>query len=225
MQTSILRIKKVKASGLNFVSVERKEDGKYVKVTIHRGTVEAKNITNLPSIAPLSLNAAAILENKASLSLAVAFRYDKPQFSINGKIGKFNLPGLNTLVTAYSPAKIKQGTVDEITFSGTAFRTKATGTLKFLYHNLDIDLKLTDKKWQNSAIAFAANTYLNTNNPPAAGKPPRVVTYQVDRDMNKGGFNIILKSFLAGMKETMIMSKENKKAYKEVKKKWKLKGK
>jgi uncharacterized protein with ParB-like and HNH nuclease domain len=40
--------------------------------------------------------------------------------------------------------------------------------------------------------------------------------------MNKGGFNIILKSFLGGMKETMMMSKENKKAYKEEKKKWKL---
>jgi hypothetical protein len=220
-----LRIKIFKTTGLNFVSVERKEDGKTAKVTVQRGSVEVKNITNLPSTAPLSLNASAYLENKASLSLAVAYRYDKPQFSINGKIGKFNLPDLNSLVTAYSPAKINKGTVDEITFSGTAYRTKATGTLTFLYHNLDIDLKLTDKKWQNSAIAFAANTYLNTNNPPSAGKPPRIVAYQAERDMNKGGFNIILKSFLAGMKETMIMSKENKKAYKEVKKKWKLKGK
>jgi len=43
--------------------------------------------------------------------------------------------------------------------------------------------------------------------------------------MNKGGFNIILKSFFAGMKETMIMSKENKKAYKQEKKKKKLLGK
>ena len=67
-------------------------------------------------------------------------------------------------------------------------------------------------------VAFAANTYLSTNNPPSAGIPPKVVNYKVDRDMNKGGFNIILKSFLSGMKETMIMSKENKKAYKEQKK-------
>jgi len=44
------------------------------------------------------------------------------------------------------------------------------------------------------------------------------VKYQVERDMHKGEFNIILKSFLAGMKETMMMSKENKQDYKEKKK-------
>jgi hypothetical protein len=41
----------------------------------------------------------------------------------------------------------------------------------------------------------------------------------VDRDMNKGGINILLKSALTGLKETIIMSKENKKAYKKEKKK------
>jgi hypothetical protein len=69
-------------------------------------------------------------------------------------------------------------------------------------------------------VAFAANTYLSANNPPSAGIPPKVMKYQVQRDMNKGGFNVILKSFLSGMKETMIMSKENKKEYKKEKKKW-----
>ena len=97
--------------------------------------------------------------------------------------------------------------------------------MKFLYHNLDVDLKVTDKKWQNSVVAFAANTYLSTNNPPSAGLPPKVVHYEAVRDLNKGGFNPIIRSFLSGMKETMIMSKENKKAYKEEKKKWKLRGK
>jgi uncharacterized protein YaaN involved in tellurite resistance len=36
--------------------------------------------------------------------------------------------------------------------------------------------------------------------------------------MNKGFVNIIIKSVLSGLKETMIMSKENKKAYKKAKK-------
>jgi hypothetical protein len=167
----------------------------------------------------LTLSATAYIENKVLLNLDVAFRYDKPQFSINVKSGKFNLLDLNQLLLAYTPAKISQGTVDEITFSGTVFRTNSTGTMKFLYHDLNIDLKVADKKWQNSVVAFAANTYLSTNNPPSASLPPKVVQYKAERDLNKGGFNIILRSFLSGMKETMIMSKENKKAYKEDKKK------
>ena len=37
--------------------------------------------------------------------------------------------------------------------------------------------------------------------------------------MNKGFVNVIIKSVLNGLKETMIMSKENRKAHKEAVKK------
>jgi hypothetical protein len=217
-----MRIKSVKVTGAGFVNVERKEDGKYAKVIIQRGALEAANITNLPSKELLTLKLSGFVENKAPINLTAAFSYAKPQFTINCKVGKFNLPDLNQLLAAYTPANIKSGTVDEISFSGTVNRTTATGTMKFLYHNLNIDLKVADKKWQNSVVAFAANTYLSTNNPPSAGLPPKVVNYSAVRDLNKGGFNPIIRSFLSGMKETMIMSKENKKAYKEEKKRWKL---
>jgi len=220
-----INIKNIKVSGASFVNVERKEDGKSAKVQIQRGSLEAKNITNLPSKDMLTLSLAGFVENKAPISLVAAFSYQKPQFTINCKVGKFNLSDLNQLLAAYTPAKINKGTVDEITFSGVVNRTKATGTMKFLYHDLNVDLKVADKKWQNSVVGFAANTYLSTNNPPSAGLPPKIVHYEAVRDLNKGGFNPVIRSFLSGMKETMIMSKENKKAYKEEKKKWKLRGK
>jgi hypothetical protein len=35
--------------------------------------------------------------------------------------------------------------------------------------------------------------------------------------MNKGFVNVVIKSILNGIKETMIMSKENRKAYKKAK--------
>ncbi|NTW24949.1 MAG: hypothetical protein HGA37_09630, partial [Lentimicrobium sp.] len=216
-----MQVKSVKATGVSFVNVERKEDGKYAKVIIQRGALTAKNITNLPAGNLLSIKVSGYLENKVFLTLDAGFSYKKPQFNIKGKIGKSDLKDLNKLLAAYSPAAIKKGMIDEITFSGMVYRTHSSGTMKFLYHDLDVDLKLTDKNWQNSVVGFAANSYLNASNPPSPDKPPRVVTYHAERDMNKGGFNIILKSVLNGLKETMIMSKENKKAYKEEKKKWK----
>jgi hypothetical protein len=219
-----LMVKLVKATNVNLVNVERKEDGKTARVTVDRGTLGAKNITNLDPAGLLTLNASAYIEKKVLLNLNVAFSYATPRFSITVKSGKFNLLDLNQLLLAYTPAKISNGTVDEITLSGTAYRTNATGTMKFLYHDLNVDLKVAGKKWQNDVVAFAANTYLSTNNPASADLPPKVVQFKAERDMNKGGFNIILKSFLGGMKETMMMSRENKKAYKEEKKKWKLKG-
>lgn len=220
-----MRIKNIKATEVNFVNVERKEDGNYAKVQIHRGSLEAKNITNLSSADKLTVYLSGFVENKAPINMTAVFSYEKPQFSISCKVGKFNLPDLNKLLTAYTPANIKKGTVDEITFSGVVNRTSASGTMKFLYHDLDVDLKVAEKKWQNDVVAFAANTYLSTNNPASVGLPPKIVHYTAVRDLNKGGFNPIIRSFLSGMKETMIMSKENKKAYKEEKKKWKLRGK
>lgn len=213
-----LSVKLVSASEVNLVNVERKEDGKSAKVIVQRGKLEVKNITNLSTAGLLTLQASAYIENKVLIHLYAAYSYTKPQFSISVKAGKFNLLDLNQLLLAYTPAKISKGTVDQISLTGAVYRTTATGTMKFLYHDLSVDLKLTDKNWQNSVVGFAANTYLSTHNPPSAGIPPKVVKYQVERDMNKGGFNIILKSFLAGMKETMIMSKENKQDYKEKKK-------
>ena len=120
-----LNIKNIKASGVTFVNVERKEDGKYAKVNIQRGSLEAKNITNLSSKDMLTLKLSGFVENKAPISLTAVFSYQKPQFNINCKVGRFNLPDLNPLLAAYTPAKIKKGTVDEITFSGVANRTNS----------------------------------------------------------------------------------------------------
>jgi len=74
--------------------------------------------------------------------------------------------------------------------------------MKFLYHDLEVDLNLPKKaKWKNSVIAFAANTALNSSNPGSAKLPPRIVQFRAERNMNKGFINIIIKSLLGGLKE------------------------
>ena len=217
-----LVIKHLKATNVNLVNKELKPDGNYGQANINRATLNVENITTLPSHKPLTANANAYIENKAPANVSFSFSYDQPQFSIDGTVKQFNLSGLNTLIKSYTPASIEKGTVDEITFSINAYRTNASGTMKFLYHDLKVDLALQDKaKWKSSVLAFAANTYLDASNPGSANLPPRIVQFHVERDMNKGFVNIIIKSVLSGLKETMIMSKENKKAYKKAKKEMK----
>jgi hypothetical protein len=98
--------------------------------------------------------------------------------------------------------------------------------MKFLYHDLQLDLELKDQaKWKSDFLTSVGNALLSSSNPPSANKPPRVVQFTVERDMNKGFINIMIKSLLAGFKETMIMSKENRKAYKEEKKLFRKKNK
>ena len=214
-----LLIKQVTATNVNIVNNERKPDSTYARVNINRGTADVKNITNLPTKEVLSMKAGAYIENKVHFNLNLGFSYLKPEFSINGMFEKFDITDLNKVLEAYTPAKIKKGTVDKIEFSGIAKRTEATGTMKFLYHDLDVELQLEDKaKWKNSVLSFAANTVVASANPVSANLPPKIVEYRVERDMNKSFINITLKSALAGLKETVIMSKENRKTYKEDKK-------
>ncbi|HUM48153.1 MAG TPA: hypothetical protein PLD84_14580, partial [Chitinophagales bacterium] len=66
-------------------------------------------------------------------------------------------------------------------------------------------------------MAFAANTAVASSNP-APGQPARMVNFHMDRDMNKAFVNVVIKSILDGLKETIIMSKENREIQKEKKK-------
>jgi hypothetical protein len=212
-------IKQVKASNVSLVSKERKPDGSYGIANINRGTAEIKHITNLSSGEMLNIKADAYLENNAHFNVNLQFSYTEPQFSFDARINKLNLPDLNTLLQSFTPAKINKGTLDEMTFSGKAYRTNAAGTMKFLYHDLDIDLALKEQaKWKSSALSFAANTILPSANPHSDKVPARIVQFKVERDMNKGFINIILKSLFTGLKETMIMSKANRKEFREAKK-------
>jgi len=177
------------------------------------------NITNINTEQPLSMNLKAFIEDKVLVNLGLEFDYNKPQFSLKGSIPKFNLKDLSPLIESYVPVKINTGVVDEIEFSGTGYKTKADGTMKFLYHDLKIDIDLVEKaKWKSSVLSFAANTVVASSNPESENVPPKIVKYDFERDMNKAFVNVIIKSLLNGLKETVIMSKENKKTYKKAKK-------
>lgn len=216
---SPILIKQVKATNVTLTNEELKPDGTSAKVLIARVTAELKNITNLAPNEELTLHATAYLADKVHVKLGVSFSYFKPEFTFTGEMSRFNLTGLNPIIQAYTPAKFTNGTADEIKFSGIARRTSSSGTLKFLYHDLKVDLELHDQaKWKNSVITFGANTALHSNNPVSPTAPGREVMFHAERDMNKGFVNLIIKSILNGMKETMVMSKENRHDFNKAKK-------
>jgi hypothetical protein len=215
-----LYIRQVKATDVRLRNTERKPDSTYAEANITRASLSASNITNISVRNGLRMDADAYINDKARFTARLDFSYLKPQFEFSASVKPFELPDLNPLILAYTPAKINKGVCDEISFSGLALPTGARGTMKFLYHDLEIDLELHEQaKWKSAVIAFAANTVLNESNPVGADAPPRVVQFSVERDVTKGFVNVVIKSMLNGLKETMIMSKENRKAYQESKKK------
>lgn len=213
-----VRIKSVKVNHVNLVNEERKPDGSTAKVLISNGTAEVKNITNMAPNEELELSAKAYLAGKVETALNLKFSYSRPQFSFEGRLATFNLTHLNPIIKAYTPAEIRKGTADGITFSGVATLNASSGTLKFLYHDLEVDLMLQEQaKWKSSIVSFGANTVLISKNPISDNTPERSVHFTAQRDMNKGFVNLIIKSVLDGMKETMIMSKDNRREFNNLK--------
>jgi hypothetical protein len=215
-----LIVNQVRASHVNLVSREIKPDGVSAEANVNRGEVTVSNITNLQSGKPLSMQMEAYLEDTARFKVNLEFSYQHPEFNYSGSFVKFKLSSINQLITHYAPAKITDGTVDHINFSGIAKQKTASGTMKFLYHDLKIEAHLEKQPaWKNSILSVAANTVVPSSNPVTESAPPKVVDFQIERDMNKAFVNVVIKSALTGLKETVIMSKENRKAYNETKKK------
>lgn len=215
-----LYIRKVKATKVDLENTERKADSTEAVVTITKATLEVENITNRATNEKLVIRADAFIDGKVRFKTMLTFSYSKPQFGFEGNIGKFDLPDLNPLLQAYTPAKINKGVADEIVFKGLADETSASGTMRFLFHDLEVDLELQKKaKWISDLLAFTANTVLLSSNPISDNEQPREVKFSIQRNMNKGFVNVIIKSVLNGLKETMVMNKANRKAYKQNKKK------
>ncbi len=214
-----VHIKKTIISRAHLNSSEKKKNGETAKIVITNGQVTLDNFTNLIPNSALLLNASAYIEGKAKAHLHIAYSYDRPEIKFHGSVAEFNLPDLNRLLMSHTPASVSTGVCDKITFSGAASETAATGSFEFLYHDLSIDLKLHEKaQWKSSVLSFAWNTILNTNNPPSSKVPSRKVQFHIERNMNKGFLNVLIRSVLDGLKKTMVMDKENKAAYKEEKK-------
>lgn len=208
-------IREVIANNAGLVYSEIKEDGNPASARINDLNGTLTNITNRQPGSEFEIRAEAKIENAAKVHLYMTFDYDEPEFTYEVTVKSFELGELNNLIQAFSPAKVKSGKVDNISFHGKATKTNAIGEMTFLYHDLVVEMQLKEQvKWKNSVISFAANTVLPSNNPEKPEEPHKTVVFQVDRDMNKGFMNILMKSLFGGLKETVLPNKVNHKAHK-----------
>jgi hypothetical protein len=214
-----LTIKELKIEESVIEYQEKKTDGDLASVKIGRAGLSARNISNQMSNSSLSVELNGYLENKVPFDLGLEFSYKKPEFRFKGNLKPFELKDLNRVIEAFAPTSVKNGTVDAIHFSGNGYQRKASGDMEFLYHDLDLNIDLKKySKFKNALITFAANNYLNSSNPVSTDKAARIVKFDVERDCNKGFMNLIIKSVVSGLQETMLPSKENRKLNRDTKK-------
>ena len=215
-------IKNIKVANSDISVKIIQETGKQSAISINNLTLNVSNVQNRNKNEHLKISVAGEIESTIPFTAKLDFNYRYNHFKYSGSINKSNIKGIAKAVASFAPVKIHNGNIQSMKFSGVANKTSSSGKMTFAYTdiNLEIDRKVKGKntKFTNHLLSVAANSIIKSNNPSAPDMPLRKVLYTVDRDMNKGFVNILIKSVLEGMKESFVPSKENKKLYRKARK-------
>ena len=217
-----INIETVKANDIDIHFSAKQPNNLLSKINIDIDDALLNNVQNMKSNQKLELKAKGKVQHSVPFDIDILFDYSKDVFSFNGNIYKSDLSTLSKPIRSFIPVEIRSGIIKSMKFNGHASRTTSKGNMVFLYNDLNIEIqsnnKTKKKGFQNLLLSTAANTIMLSNNPAHAGAPPRKVKFEVARDMNRGFVNILIKSLLSGMKESLLPSKENRKQYKKVRK-------
>ncbi len=161
----------------------------------------------------LTANLAANLMGYGKLEVNLNF---DPADSANvlyykGSLGPMNLVNLNPATKPLGLIQFTNGIVTSLNFDMQAKTQKATGTLTFLYHDLNVVLLKQDEKKALSRMSFIsilANAFVLLRDNPTFGNPPRVVTVAFERPQNVSYLGLLWRSVYTGIKESIGLSTE-----------------
>lgn len=111
----------------------------------------------------------------------------------------------NPAIFPVAGLEFNSGVLDSLILKGSANTTYSSGTMKMLYHNLDLFVMKRGKHTKNTFLSWSINSFIRKNNPgKGVGKKPRVAIMFFERDMEKGFGNFFWKTIFSGLKATLI---------------------
>ncbi|MFD0939929.1 hypothetical protein [Pedobacter boryungensis] len=127
-------------------------------------------------------------------------------FSYVGHVSPFNLKVLNPLSKSLGLVSIEDGNVKSVDFAISANERGSSGTVKFAYNDLKINLLKEDEngvKEKKGLLSFLANTILIKNDNPTKGEALRTSNVTFVRVPQASFFNLMWKSVFIGIRETV----------------------
>lgn len=169
------------------------------------GLNNSDTLENTKSI--LKLNARSRFMNASPLTVNYRFplNTEKEVFECSGELKPTDLTVINPILENVAFLSIKSGKLDHFTFSFKANELRSDGTMKFYYHDLDIDTEKKDKTFNTGRklmFMVAKALFINKNNPGKNGKPG-LTKIHYDRYPNKYFFYYTWKSLQSGIMEAL----------------------
>ena len=165
--------------------------------------------TNRKITASLTAN----LMGYGKLDLNVVFNPADPAHIIyyKGTLGAMNLVNLNPATKPLGLIQFTNGIVTNLSFNMEANAEKATGTVVFLYHDLNVLLLRQDEKNALKRMPFVsvlANAFVLIRNNPTFNSPPRIENVVYERPENTSYSGFLWRSVYSGIKGSIGLSAE-----------------
>ncbi|MFD1292783.1 hypothetical protein ACFQ5N_02950 [Lutibacter holmesii] len=192
---------------------------------------EFSNVTSLKDSldfgSDLKINLKGNICKVAPLNLDVVMHYNtyNNSYLFTGSVGAANFINFNDALYAGTGVKFESGKLQQMNFTVTGTTAGSTGKLLMRYTNLNAKIFKDHKK--KKTISWIGNSIIVDSNPTKKGKL-RVGAIEFEREPHKGFGNLLWKSVLSGMVNTVnpvgkIVKEEKKKTqtvHKKEKKKW-----
>jgi hypothetical protein len=182
------------------------------KVAFFKVVAQLSNVTNIEE--SILSNNRMILDFKSSFLRVAPFHTKmvmllndrQGRFYLNAELGAFGAEALNPLLKPMALAEIKKGQIKYLEFHLNATNLKSSGTLKFCYDDLNLNLLKKDEdenKYKNKILpSLLASMVIRKSNP--SNGHFKTVSINYKRDIHRSIFNLMWKSLFTGIKETAM---------------------
>lgn len=171
-----------------------------------------EHVSNIP--AEIQKNRVCKIEARAlfmkKAPLKAEFLLDLPNaskgnFRVNMSMGAMNGADLNSITVPLGLLRVNSINIKSLEASVKGNNYSATGTVKFLYNDLNITAlkEAGDTLKKRGLLSFIANTFVLKKENPARGRPARVEPGNWLRDTHKSFFNLVWKTIFAGAGKTI----------------------
>lgn len=145
----------------------------------------------------------AVLNGFAPMRMDVTVPYSKGKggetFQLEASVDPFGLPSLNGILGDLVLVNIASGSMEKLEISMDANEHASSNFMKFHYKDLRLELK--DAQGQKKQLAsILSNILISSNNLPE-NRNYKTATFQTERNIYRGTFNLIWESLREGMLE------------------------
>lgn len=165
-------------------------------------------ITHVVSIDSLQsgemlIHGEAVLNGFAPMRMDVTVPYGKDgtteQFHLEASVDPFSLPSLNGILGDLVSVNINSGTMEKLEITMDANPQYASNYMKFHYRDLKLELRDEDDN-KKKLMSTLSNILISSNNLPENNNY-KTATFQTQRNIYRGTFNLIWESLREGMLE------------------------